>query len=76
MPGNGERPVLPLGSQQPQVEAATAMERDKPVCQGLQRKPQTGGPTPPGEQKIFLEEPATGLAASILLWCSLRGKEC
>lgn len=35
----------------PRVETATAMKRDKPVCQGLQWKPEAGGPTPPGGQK-------------------------
>lgn len=41
----GERLALPLGSPYPQVETATAVERDKPMCQGQQWEPQAGGPT-------------------------------
>lgn len=68
-PGAGHwREACPaLGKPYPQVETAIAVERDKPVCQGLQWEPQAGGPSLPGEQKISPEEPAPGSAAPVQL---------
>lgn len=67
--GHAERPPCPWDAHIPRVGAATAGQREEPVCQELQWEPQAGSPTAPGEQKAFPEEPAPGPLAS--MWRSV-----